>query len=327
MAVAVAFVAVAAAQERKPAPVLGVPVDAVLATVNDSAILASTLRMLAAAKIRSIESQHGSISNGDREAIFRDVLEVEIDRHRLAQSAKSLGPLPPEQIDQIVQGEFERDRQEQVRDLGSVNELSREMKRIGRTWPTYEREQRIDKLSEIAEELAVRRRLARQENLFLTPRMMRETFERNRGRFEREAAAKIVQVRFTGANAQANAEAAAAQWRKEEIEARQLASRFEGAVAVGEVIASSLSAEMAALTSFALAGPEGAVSAPVPVGGAFHVARVTAFISARNGKFEDADVQREVRDICFQQVFGEFKAQAMERARQRTEVWRLQGSR
>lgn len=323
-----ALLAEARAQGQSPTPPLGQRVDAVIATVNDSAILFSTLRMVAIGRIRSQEKELGPLTPADRDQIFREALEAEIDRHRMAQSAKSLGPLPPEQIDQIIQGEFERDRQAQLRDLGSYNELSQELKRIGRTWPTYEREQRIDKLSDIAEELTVQRRLARQANLFLTPRMLRETYEKNRARFLRDAAAKVTQVRFTGPDAQAAALAAAEMWRREpQLEARQVAARHPGSLAIPEVVAKDLAAEFAPVTTFALAGPEGEVSAPVAVGEAWFVAKVTAHVAARNGKFEDADVQEEVRNICYQQVRREFLAQAMVRARERTEVWRLQSTR
>lgn len=326
---ALASGSLARAQARTPEPpTLGAPIDGVIATVNDSAILASTLRMIAVGKIRSRMAEFGALSNGDREAIFRDVLEAEIDRHRMAQSAKSLGPMAPEQVEQIVQGELDRDRQAQVRDLGSVLGLSQELKRVGRTWPTLEREQRIDKQYEIAKDLAIGRRLARQTNLFLTPRMLRETYEKNRDHFVRPGAAKVVQVRFAGASAKANADAGAELWRQEtQLDARQLAAKFPDAAAIGEVVATSLSTDLAAVTEFALAGPEGAVSAPQPLGGAFLVAKVTAHVPARNGTFEDAGVQQEVRELCYRQVIREFELQAMDRARERTEVWRLQNTR
>lgn len=321
--VAVLATTLLAAQEPPPPkpPAGRWLVDAIVATVNDTAILHSTLRTLTAGRIREQRTRFGPLTRTDEQLIERRVLDELIDKYRMAQSAKTFGPLTPEQIEQAFQSELKRDQQDQLRDLGSVNAVSQELKRTGRTWQTYEREQRVQKLSDFAEDLAVRRRLSRQTNLFLTPRMLRETYAQNRDRFVRPARARVAQVRFTGPDAEATAQQAADLWREQGLTARQLADRFPGAAAVGEVTAGSLSAEFGAIAAFALAGPVDQVSSPIPVRGGVHVARVTEFLPARNGRFEDSDVQDELRDLCYQRVLLEFREQAFERARLRTEVW------
>jgi hypothetical protein len=90
------------------------------------------------------------------------------------------------------------------------------------------------------------------------------------------------------------------------------------------VLAESLRPELA---EFALKGPEGSVSEPfvraANGGTVVELARVLEFVAARDGRFEDPDVQQEVRLMCEFRVVAEFRDQATERARQRTEVWRL----
>ncbi len=323
---AVSLASLATAQERapeRPPQATAVCIDAVVATVNDSPIMLSQLRTDIASRLRTLKARVGQVSPRDIEALQNEALAYEIDRHRMAQSAKSLGPLTPEQVEQLLKSELDRDKQEQVRNLGSMNEFSRELKRTGRTWPTYERDQRVGKLNEFAEEFAIYRRLQNQRSLFLTPRMLRETYAENRDLFVREAAAKVVQVRFVGSDAKARAAEAAVLWRQNEWTARQLTERFPGSLPIGEVVATSLAAELGAIIQFALAGPADTVSEPIAVGEGYHVAKVTEHVSARNGQFEDAKVQNDLRQMCLRRVTDEFRQQALERARQRTEVWEL----
>jgi parvulin-like peptidyl-prolyl isomerase len=306
---------------------LGSLVDSVMATVNDSAILHSTVRTVAVSRIRSLIAERRQVSASDEKAIVADVLEDEIDRHRLAQSAKSLGPISPEQIDSIVKGETERLRQEQLKDFGTMMGVNQELKRTRRTWPTMQKEQAVDQLHDIALQIAVGRRLQKQTNLLVTPRMLREAYHQLRDRFVREAAAEVVQVKFTGPDAAANAEKAAAAWRQEDLDARQLADKFPGAVSIGGIDVKELSDELAPVRTFALAGPQGAVSAPIPVAGGLLVAKVRNHLPGRNGQFEDPSVQAELRALCERRVEGEFRAHALKMARDRTEVWRAPLSR
>lgn len=311
------------AQDTAKPPTLRLLVDRVVATVNDSAILESNLRAVSAGPIAAHITQYGGITPNDRMAILQTSLQRMIDDYRLAKAAASLGPLSPEQVDQIVQSELDRARIAQERDMG-VNEMSRELKRTNRTLATEQNERRIDHQKKLAEDMTVGRRLARQANLYVTPRMLREMYQETRSTFfEREAKARVVQLRFTGPDAQQRAAEAAALWRKDGLDLRQLAARFPGALVIGEMSVDELASDLTALRQFALAGPEGAVSEPVSRGGDFLVARVTQFTSERHGRFEDPDVQRELQQLCTNIVVREFRGEVLKRAKDRTEVWRL----
>lgn len=300
-------------------------VDGVVATVNDSAILITTVRTQANGRLNALQQRFGQLTGQMIEAEMQRALDSEIERHSLAHAAKSIGKFTPEQIDQIVQSELERDQQEQIRGIGSINAYSRELKRLGRDWPTYEHEQRIDKLFDIAEELGVRQRLARQTNLYLTPRMLRETYAANRDQFVRPALASVTQVMFTGPDAEAAATEASTTWRLQPMTARQVADKFtdRGAIAVGEMLTTELAGGLAEIRAFALAGPQGAVSPPIKFGNSWRVARVGEFRPARNAAFEDPATQDELRSLCSRKVIDEFREQYLERAKQRTEVWRM----
>lgn len=314
-------------QTPQPQPQLTRPpsswvlVDRVVKTVNDSAILESNLRTVAAGLIRAHISQHGSITPAERQEIYERSLERLVDDYRLAKAAASLGPQSAEQIEQIVQSELQRAVLEQERDIG-VNEMSREFKRTNRTLAAVQSEQRIDLQKRIAEDMTVHRRLMRQGNLYVTPRMLRETFARFRKDFfEREAAARVVGLRFRGEGARERAAAAAEMWRKEGLDLQQMAARFPNDTVIPELDATTLSSELAPITKFALAGPEGAVADPVPMGDGFLVARVSQFQSELHGHFEDPDVQRKLQTLCERLVRNEFHDEAMARAKDRTEVW------
>ncbi|MBL8756544.1 MAG: peptidyl-prolyl cis-trans isomerase [Planctomycetes bacterium] len=315
------------AQERPEAPANPRPVlvDGVIATVNDSAILLSTVRGVAKGRLNELAALQGRLSPQQLEAEMKKALAAVIDRHSLAHAAKTFGKLTPDQVDQIVDQELERDQQQQVKDVGSINAYTRELKRLGRDWPTYADEQRIEKLYDLAEEFGVRQRLARQTNLYLTPRMLRETYQNNVDLFVRPALATVLQVQFTGSGAEAAATEASTVWRLQELTPRQLADKFtdRGATALAVMDASSLAVARSAIRDFALAGPAGAVSPPVQIGQTWVVARVGEFRAARNSSFDDPKTQDELRSLCSRKVIEEFRMQAMDRARQRTEVWSL----
>jgi hypothetical protein len=327
LVVAFSFAGVLAAQEAPAAPARQerTLVDAVAATVNDSPILLS--RVMSAANDEIVQEARkfgGPLPPAAVHRIQQRKLDEEIMRHRMAQSAKTFGPLTPQQVEQLLDEQLERERQDEVRDLGSLGLYTSELARTGRTWTTHLREERVDKLELFARELAVGRRLARQTNLYVTPRMLREAYREYVDAFVHPADARIVQIAFLGPDAKQRAADAAAAWRADDkSDARQLAQKFRGQ-AIPPLPANQLSEEFKALRDFALAGPLHAVSEPIAFGDPaqpqWNVARIVMFTPAANGRFEDPDVQRKLRDECERRVRVEFLLQAQQRAVERTEV-------
>ena len=301
-------------------------VDSVVASVNDSTILQSKLFSTVAGPVRSAEArQNRSLTLREISQLSRSQLMQLINRYQMAQAAKSFGPLKPEQIDQLLRSELERDKQDRARDLGGYVAFSEELEREGLTWQTYAREQRLEKLNSFAEQFAIYERLRKQSNLYLTPRMLRETYEANRDFFVRPALADVALVTFQGPDAASRAAAASEFWRTGDWTAREVATRFGPATPAQVMRAKTLPKP---IRDFGLAGPVGSVSAPLPgAGGRHRVAKVMQFLPARNGRFEDPETQAQVRVIARRRVVDEFRAQALERARQRTEFWIYQGNR
>jgi hypothetical protein len=317
-----------AGAESRPTESKRVLVDAVIATVNDSTILRSELLTTAAGTIRTAMDRVGQLSSAEINALYNRELDDLIDHRRMALAAKTLGDLTPDQVEQVLRAELEREKEDTVRDFGSYLAFSQELERTGRTWPNYAREKRIDKLFDLAEQFAIYQRLHKQSNLYLTPRMLRDTYTANLHQFQRPARAAVMLLVFRGPNAEADARAAAEIWRNEALTSRELADRFPGCTPVPPVLAQSLRPELA---GFALKGPQGSVSEPfvraANGGTVVELARVAEYAPARDGHFEDPDVQQEVRMMCEYRVVGEFRAQAFARARQQTEVWRASSGR
>ena len=297
-------------------------VDGVVATVNDSAILWSELMTVGAGRVRALVNSGARLTRADEEQVLLAELEKLIDARQMALSLKSLGVVPPDQVETMLRAELEREKQEKVRDLGSVPELSRALKEEGRTWPTYEREQRLGKLGEFAEEFAVHQRFHRNSSLLLTPRMLRETYEKQKAAFVHPAQATVAMVEFRGADAEAQATRAAAAWAVQDMTSRDLANRNFGSIPYAEQRSSALADFLKPVAVFAEAGPVGSVSPPLACRDSWFVARVVEYLPAANGRFEDPQVQARLRAICQNQVLNEFRQQAMQRARVRTEVWR-----
>lgn len=305
---------------QRPIPLL---VDMVVATVNDSAILLSELRAVTQGTLRSLRASGRNVSPSDESLLRQRELKGLIDKRRLALSIHSMGIYTPEQIDGYVKSVLEQERQEKQRDVGSMLGLSQALKEEGRTWPTYEREQRIEKLTEFAEDATVRRRLGSSNgSLFLTPRMLRETYQREQAAFVHEARWRVAMVEFTGPEAKDHAIGAAASWALQPVTARELAAGFADAKSLGETGDEGLAAHLQPVAEFAKKGPAGAVSPPLEIRGAWYVVRVVQYLPAENGRFEDPAVQARLRQVLQNQVRMEFEKQAIERAEDRTVVWK-----
>lgn len=326
LAIAVCVVALAASirgQGLDPVgidPRAGLRVDTVIATVNDTAVMLSELRTQAVSRVRTLETMQGrKLSSEDRARVLQSEFRALIRDRTMAHAAKTLGLADPAMLESLFQDELRREAADQVRNFGTEQRFSQELQRQGRTWQSFEREQRTTKMRQFAEDLAVWSRLQKQQNLFLTPRMMRELYQRELQRFVRPAQSLVGAVVFRGANAAEQAAEAAAAWRSAEIGSRELAERFPGCAALGELDPSTLKADLP-LAKFGIAGPEGAVSEPIPFQGGFQVAKIVRFRAARNGKFEDPEVQAELRNLGIEEVIAELRDQALRRAAARTEI-------
>lgn len=301
-------------------PRAGVLIDNVIATINNDVIMFSELRTQALGVVRALQQEQGRMLTAEeRGLVLQREMKKLLENHTMAQAAKTLGLATPEMIESLFQDELRRDAAEQVRNLGTEQRFSQELQRQGRTWQSFEREKRVEKMRQFAEELAIYSRLQKQQNLFLTPRMMRELYRTQIERFVRPSLAIASAVVLRGDKAAQQAEQAMQMWRTEELSSRALADRFPGATAIPEVDASTLMPTLP-LAKFALAGPQGAVSQAIPFQGGLQIVKVVQFLEARDAKFEDPDVQAELRRIGLDQVIAELRQQALGRAAARAEI-------
>lgn len=259
--------AAAIAQEVAPSPAGGDPaperlfVDGIVASVNDSTILQSKLFQSIQGQLNTALLTGQEVSSRDVQILMRQNLMQLIQRYQMAQAAKSFGQLKPEQIEQLLDSELNRDKQDLVRDVGGVLAFSDELERQGQTWPMYRAEKRIEKLHDFAKQFAVYERLRKQSTLYLTPRMLRETYEASRSYFVHGAEAKVELVQFKGSDGAANAAAGSALWKTGDWSAQEVAARSSEATPLPALLGSKLA--NATLKDFALRGPVGSVSDPV----------------------------------------------------------------
>lgn len=313
------------AQERVPDVKSLVPIDRVVATVNDTVILYSDVLTQSSGDLRVAEAQKGSkLTQQESERIMSRNLEALTERAALAQAAKTLGVIPPDRVEEIFQQMLHEEEREQMRELGSYQKYAQELARQNRTYQTFERDQRMNKLADLTIEMGVYGRLQNQKGLFITPRMMREWYRRNQ-RTLLGTGALVGIVAFSGTDAASAAEAAAKAWRGEALTSTELAARFEargahdlGAVRITEDSRKSLLPQM---VEFGLAGPKDAVSDPVAVGQSWQVWRVVDFRGGQQKPFDDPDVQYEIRAQLEQQIRLILTDQTIHRAMDRTERW------
>lgn len=300
-------------------------VDSVVASVNDSSILQSKLFQASLGPIAGAEAEGRKLSLNDMRNVTINELRRMVGSYQMAQSARSFGHFPPDQFDMILRNELERDKQDRVRDLGTEFAFSEELARTGQTWQTYEDDLRIEKLTMLAEQFAIYERLRKQSNLYLTPRMLRETYQEFRSQFEHPVSADVAQLVFTGPEAEKNALAATEHWRAYNWTATEVAAKYPNAKPLFSLPASSLGT---ALKAFGLAGPKGHVSALIRgPNGTIRIAKILRHTPASGGRFEDRLVQEQVRLFAKKKLHFEFRGQALKRAQDRTRVWVYQNGR
>ena len=294
-------------------------VDSVVASVNDSSILQSKLFKASSGQIQGQLLQGNKLSLDQIRVLTIRELRKLVTDHQMAQSARSFGNFPTDRFDAILKSELDRDQQDRVRELGTEFAVSEELARNGETWQTHRQELRTEKLTMLAEQFAIYERLRKQSNLYLTPRMLRETYKEFQSEFVKEAIADIAILVCMGPDAEANAKAAADFWRTGDWTAREVADKCTGVSPGRPLPARTLGGP---LKAFGMAGPLGNVSEPVRApGGSYKVAKIMKWQAASDGRFEDPEVQALVRTIATRKVHLEFELQAQQRARDRTKVW------
>jgi hypothetical protein len=311
-----------------PDPSSLVLVDGVVATVNDTVILQSELISQVNGDIRTREARTGTkVTDAQREVFMQEARKQLVWRAAMAQGAKTLGIIPSQRVDELVQDMMREDERQQQRDFGSLMRWSEAWAQQNLTYDSYEREQRTAKMYELTQQIAVGGRLQNQLNLFITPRMMREAWRQTQASLASTMAIVAV-VGFSGRDdkTRALAEEAARVWRAEQLTETELAARFRDRVAtvpMKTAIASSnrpkdLPKE---LIDFGLAGPLGNVSEPFAAETSFQVWKITDYAGGQQKSFDDPETQTQLRRLLEARVVDKLRDDALRRCMARTQPW------
>jgi hypothetical protein len=245
----------------------------------------------------------------------------------MAQAAKTLGILPPARVEELVQERLREATREKVRQLGSELRFSQELREQGGSWQTFVRDERLQIMSQLTEQIAVYGRLQNQKNLFITPRMMRDFYQQNRQRYVHGPRALVSWVGFliegNREEMLAKAHAAAEEWGKEAITSLELSKRHPGARPQLDVTMGDEPAQHSMqpfVREFGLSNPAGKVGV-IPQENAVWVLRVQDVREASNGAFEDAWVQADIRRELELDVMLDLRRDAVKRSRERTFIW------
>jgi hypothetical protein len=317
-----------AAGAQVPDPSSLVLVDGVVATVNDTVILQSELIAQVTGRIRTFEAQSGTkVTDAQREAFLQEARRQLIWRAAMAQGAKTLGIVPSQRVDEIVQDMMREDERQQQRDFGSLMRWSEAWAQQNLTYDSYEREQRTAKMYELTKQIAVNARLQNQFNLFITPRMMREAWRQRQPSLASTVA--IVGVVGFGSRddkTRALVAEAARVWRAEQLTPNELAARFRDRVAAipmtVRVASSNRPKELQPeLIDFGLAGPLGNVSEPFAAETSFQIWKVLDYAGGQQKSFDDPETQVQLRRMLEGQVVDKLQDDALRRCLERTQPW------
>lgn len=331
---------------QKPAPPPGeyVPIDRVESKVGDDAILMSRVRAMIAPDIRVKQQlKGGPLSASELNDYYQRGRGKLEDQYAMAQAAKTLGILPPDRIEALLQSRLDEAEAEEVRKFGTTARFAQALTRQNRTWESWRRDTRMQEELALTKELAVYGRLQNQANLFITPRMLRELYDYLKPHlYVTRSSASIAVVRIdASADLQRAGEVAAAAsrlWRQENLDGRGLAEKVQQqerdahrdpaiisfARTVEGIEAGAEQPIPQPLVDFALQHQLGEVSEPIQVGPNLWLAKVIDRVEGRNSGFDDPGVQAELRQKLEGHLFDHLIQVAVERARERTYIWRIE---
>ncbi len=289
--------AITAGQEQKPPapPPADAPprlYDFVVAMVGDKAILASQVTEVWRARVQSMPNTEPP----SRQALlWYETVEQFVSLEMQAQSARLMGRSPDEveaQVERLVQDEMRRRAEES----GGLNEYVRRMGAIGQSMNSVVEDTRTQILYSMAHYQGILRDLQDQYALLATPKEMRERFLQNPKRFEvagqARVAARRVGLQPDRAAATAEAERVRAAWLA--LPKPLTTAGMEAAGA--QVLDVSFLDPASVLIDFATTGEVGDVAEPRAEGAFLWVLALVERTPSRAGRFEDPQVQTQLRE-------------------------------
>lgn len=344
------LLAAAALPAQQPPAARPMLVDRVEAKVGDDAILYSQVMAAIQDDIKVREIERGRpLTPPELQSLFRQAKDALIDRNAMAQAAKTLGILPPERIEDILRERVAAAEAEEVRKFGTQTRFSQELSRENRTWESWRHDTRLLNELQLTRELTVGGRLQNQTNLFITPRMLREFYDQHRGDYVYDARCRVDVLRIDASGgleaAKTVAAAAAAMWREQSIDSRQLAEKMQAQQASSgqpvvpvspaggpyQVSADLRKTMRPALAEFFLgfadSHQQGDVSEPLQDENNLWLAKIVDRLEGRNSGFDDPEVQASLRHRLETLLIHHLTNEAIKRARDRTYVWDIERSR
>lgn len=288
------------AQEQKPpvgpvAPAADTPLrlyDFVVAMVGDKAILASEISDVWRARVQSSRETEAPTR---LHLLWYETVEMFVGRDMQAQSARLMGRSPDEveaQVERLVQDELRKTAE----DEGGLNEYVRKLGVIGGSMNTVAEEARTRILYSMAHYQGILRELQDQFALLATPKEMHARFLEDPKRFDRpghaRVAARRVQVQADAAAAMAEAKRIAAEWTALPRPLTADTMTAGGA----QILEVSFLDPASMLIDFASTGQVGDVMEPRADGPFLWVLAIVEKTPSRPGRFEDQEVQIQLRD-------------------------------
>ena len=307
-------------KERKKAPPAGIGaapakkatrsddeprlLDRVMMTIDNRVILLSEVEETYIATLTSRMRGGMQFDARLRMRLFQQVRMKFLSSAVQAQSAWSIPGASPERIQQIVESELARKRQEQIKRFGSVNNLLRQEQDsgwMGSSQFIRDRRETEDILFNLARQDFLARFRDRRA-LMITPRAMRAHYQQRAPELRTASTTLLALVRFSigaedEAKVRATALSASKKWKTTAETGQQVASAFGGdSLADQEVTKASAKKLQPFIQTFVDGAKEGEVSAPTLHDEAFWVLKIVSQTAAEEFHWNDPRVQNLLRE-------------------------------
>ena len=231
-----------------------------------------------------------------------DYVRARYRAEALAQGAKTMSGMTPDQRDTVLDQHMEDYRRRKVERAGSINKLTEELGVLGQTWDSLRSERETELMAELVRQRDFSVRFRDRRALMVTPKQMKRYYDTHRDEFIEQPSADLAVVVVLGGTdpqtALQRAEEAAEAWRATaDLAAADLTAKW-GAVALDDRLGvkdSESDQNAPPIRAFAGKAPQGEVSEPVRMGRDYWLLKVLRRREGRDDSFDDASVQAGIQ--------------------------------
>jgi parvulin-like peptidyl-prolyl isomerase len=312
--------ATATAPASRPRPdAREVVFDHVLATYKDFVVTESMIRDGLNNQLRAMGPEGANPRT--REELQRKFVQTAISDEILAQAAKTIAD--PDTLEKELEKAWAREVKEKTTEAGGTTGLISRLQEMGLTWDQYQDVWRTSQLRDLYLSEEIFRKFGGEQTQ-VTPSEIRAYYKLHPEEFRRKESVDVegVQISLAAEGAQAIAERALAALKEGKTVAEVVTA--SGGTALPPSTGTGIgpdSSHIPALKEFAAKHKKGDSGGPLRIGSSLWVLRVKDRVEAKDGRFDDPDVQSQIVNAIKRQRLKSYEQKILQEKLRQAYTW------